>query len=91
MSAGPAARLAGATLGRVAPDLADDLRRSRVGRGSPGGLRLRRRVRDLEREVDELRQLSRRLADVLDVVEELLVPALDREDARVRAALERLG
>ena len=91
MSAGPAARLAGATLDRVAPDLADDLRRSRVGRGARGGLRLRRRVRDLEREVDELRQLSRRLADVLDVVEELLVPALDREDARVRAALERLG
>jgi hypothetical protein len=51
---------------------------------------LRHRVKALEVEVQELRQLNRRLADVVDVVSELLVPALDRDDARVAAALERL-
>jgi hypothetical protein len=51
---------------------------------------LRHRVKALEVEVQELRQLNRRLADVVDVVSELLVPALDRDDARVAAALKRL-
>jgi hypothetical protein len=51
---------------------------------------LRHRVKALEVEVQELRQLNRRLADVVDVVSELLVPALDRDDERVAAALERL-
>jgi hypothetical protein len=48
------------------------------------------RVEDLEREVQELRQLSRRLAEVLDVVTELLVPAMDRDDDLVRQTLARL-
>ncbi|MGH3510495.1 MAG: DUF6752 domain-containing protein [Nocardioidaceae bacterium] len=52
-------------------------------------LRADARLDALEREVQELRQLSRRLADVLDVVGELLVPALDRDDERIRAALAR--
>ncbi|HET8719349.1 MAG TPA: DUF6752 domain-containing protein [Nocardioidaceae bacterium] len=51
---------------------------------------LAKRVKALEQEMQEVRQLNRRLADVLDVVTELLVPAMDRDDARVRAALERL-
>jgi hypothetical protein len=55
-----------------------------AGRGVNG------RLDALEREIQELRQLSRRLADVLDVVTELLVPALDRDDERVRAALADL-
>lgn len=49
-----------------------------------------RRLRALEQEVQELRAVSRRLADVVDVVTELLVPAMDRDDERVRAALDRL-
>lgn len=51
---------------------------------------LAKRVKALEQEMQEVRQLNRRLADVLDVVTELLVPAMDRDDTRVRAALERL-
>lgn len=50
-----------------------------------------RRLSALEREVQELRQLNRRLADALDVMTELLVPAMDRDDEKVREALRRLG
>lgn len=55
-----------------------------------GGLRLDKRIATLEAEVMELRALNRRMADLVDVVTELLVPALDRDDARVMAALARL-
>lgn len=51
---------------------------------------LRRRLKALEGEVQESRQMNRRLADVVDVVTELLVPAMDRDDERVTAALARL-
>lgn len=58
---------------------------------------LRRRVQKLETEVAELmgaveenRRLNERLYDVLDVVTELLVPAMDRDDERVKAALTKL-
>ena len=45
---------------------------------------LEARVAALEAAVEENRRLNQRLADVVDVVTELLVPALDRDDARVR-------
>jgi hypothetical protein len=61
-----------------------------VGVNSEDNPELAKRVKALEQEMQEVRQLNRRLADVLDVVTELLVPAMDRDDARVRAALERL-
>jgi hypothetical protein len=48
------------------------------------------RVAALEAAVDENRRLNQRLADVVDVVTELLVPALDRDDERVRRALQDL-
>jgi hypothetical protein len=51
---------------------------------------LRPRVEALEHEVQELRRLNRRLSDALDVMTELLVPAMDRDDAKVKAALDRL-
>ena len=51
--------------------------------------RLEERVSRLEAEIQESRALNRRLADVVDLVAELLVPAMDRDDERVRAALER--
>jgi hypothetical protein len=51
--------------------------------------RLEERVAQLEDEIQESRAMNRRLADVVDVVTELLVPAMDRDDARVRAAIER--
>ena len=49
------------------------------------------RVAALEAAVEENRRLNQRLADVVDVVTELLVPALDRDDARVAAALADLN
>jgi hypothetical protein len=55
---------------------------------SPG---LAARVSALEDAVEENRRLNQRLADVVDVVTELLVPALDRDDARVAAALADLN
>jgi hypothetical protein len=48
------------------------------------------RIKNLEREVQECRKVNRRLADLVDVVAELLVPALDRDDQRVAEALARL-
>jgi ATP/maltotriose-dependent transcriptional regulator MalT len=52
---------------------------------------LESRVAALEAAVEENRRLNQRLADVVDVVTELLVPALDRDDARVAAALADLN
>ena len=48
------------------------------------------RVAALEAAVEESRQMNQRLADVVDVVTEVLVPAVDRDDERVRAALANL-
>ncbi len=55
-----------------------------------GPLSLYKRVVALEKEVQETRRLNQRLSDVLDVVTEVLVPAVDRDDARLQAALARL-
>jgi hypothetical protein len=47
-------------------------------------------VAELMTSVEENRRLNERLSDVLDVVTELLVPAVDRDDARLQAALGSL-
>lgn len=52
---------------------------------------LRRRVDELEEAMQESRRLNQRLADVVEVVTEVLVPAADRDDDRMKAALERLN
>jgi len=56
--------------------------------GSPG---LEERVRALEEAVEENRRLNQRLADVIDVVTEVLVPAADRDDERMAEALATLS
>ena len=53
--------------------------------------RLSARVAVLEDAVEENRRLNQRLADVVDVVTEVLVPAADRDDERLRHALGRLN
>jgi hypothetical protein len=53
--------------------------------------RLADRVTALEEAVDENRRLNQRLADVIDVVTEVLVPAVDRDDARLAEALANLN
>ncbi len=49
--------------------------------------RLSARVAVLEEAVEENRRLNQRLADVVDVVTEVLVPAVDRDDERLQRAL----
>lgn len=51
--------------------------------------RLEERVRDLEADVAEMRQHQLRLAELADVVAELLVPASQRDEAAVVEAVER--
>jgi NTP pyrophosphatase (non-canonical NTP hydrolase) len=52
--------------------------------------RLEAEVAELQDAVEESRRLNERLSDVLDVVTELLVPAVDRDDARLQQALDAL-
>jgi hypothetical protein len=51
---------------------------------------LQRDVAALQSAVEESRRLNERLSDVLDVVVELLVPAVDRNDERLESALKKL-
>jgi hypothetical protein len=51
--------------------------------------RLRDRVAALEREVQETRRLHQRLAELTDVVTEVLVPAADRDDDKISTILAR--
>ena len=68
------------------------LRRSSDDHENHGhGHRLAARVEALEAAVEENRRLNQRLADVIDVVTEVLVPALDRDDERVAHALANLN
>ncbi|GGD27975.1 DUF6752 domain-containing protein [Nocardioides daphniae] len=48
---------------------------------------LRARVEVLEQEVQESRQLNMRLAELLDVVTELLVPLAERDEEAARRLL----
>lgn len=50
---------------------------------------LRERVRVLEEEVQENRQLNRRIAELTDVVAELLIPLEARDRERVDEVLDR--
>lgn len=49
---------------------------------------LSKRVERLEAEVQETRRFSRRLAEIADLVEEVLVPAANRDDDRLRHLLD---
>lgn len=66
-------------------------RLGRVRRTLPGNqvAALERRVTELEAEVQESRRLNVRVAELLDIVEELLVPISLRDEEKVRAYLER--
>jgi hypothetical protein len=52
---------------------------------------LRKRVVALEQEVQENRSLSRRLAELIDVVAELLLPATYPDEQRLNETLSRLA
>jgi hypothetical protein len=49
---------------------------------------LRHRVGQLEAEVQEARALQQRVAELTDVVAEVLVPLADRDDERLKRALD---
>jgi hypothetical protein len=49
---------------------------------------LEQRVASLEGDIEELRQQNLRLAEIADVVQELLVPLASRDQDRIDAALE---
>lgn len=50
---------------------------------------LRRRMKVLEDEVQECRALSLRLAELTDIVTELLLPVAQRDEAKLEELLER--
>lgn len=50
---------------------------------------LEQRIADLEADLTELRRHNLRLAEVVDVVQELLVPAASRDEDAIRGALGR--
>ena len=52
-------------------------------------IKLAARVKELEAEVQECRQLNLRLAELTDVVQELLLPVAQRDEQRVAAVLEQ--
>jgi hypothetical protein len=58
-------------------------------RRGPGVAELRRRVAELESEMQEARRLNRRLAELTDVVQELLLPLSQRDEAKVHEVLDR--
>lgn len=58
---------------------------------SAGTTDLEQRIADLEADVAELRRHNLRLAEITDVVQELLIPLADRDEARTQAAIERFN
>ena len=64
--------------------------RQEAGR-QPGGDRPAAQGRRLLQEsIEEYRRLNERLSDVLDIVEELLVPAVDRDEEKLRELLAKI-
>jgi flagellar biosynthesis/type III secretory pathway chaperone len=63
--------------------------RFRAGVQAEGIEALRERVAELEDEVQECRQLNLRLAELTDVVQELLLPVAARDEERIGAVLEK--
>ena len=63
--------------------------RFRAGVQAEGIEALRDRVAVLEDEVQECRQLNLRLAELTDVVQELLLPVAARDEERIGAVLEK--
>ena len=50
---------------------------------------LQQRLEELEAEVQECRQLNIRLAEVTDLVEQLLLPIAARDQQQIEAAVEK--
>lgn len=70
-------------------DAARTLGRFRAGVHAEGLQALRERVTVLEQEVQECRQLNLRLAELTDIVQELLLPMARRDEERLSELLEK--
>lgn len=66
-----------------------DLRSLRPGASRAAVERLEQRVADLEADLAEVRRHNLRLAEIADVVQELLIPMASRDEAAVQEAIER--
>lgn len=60
-----------------------------VDRLQVGQAKLRARVERLESEITQERHLQRRLAELTDVVQHLVIPAAQRDDDKLRELLEQ--
>jgi flagellar biosynthesis/type III secretory pathway chaperone len=58
-------------------------------RSMTGAEDLRQRVTVLEDEVQECRQLNLRLAELTDVVQEMLLPVAERDEARIAEVMDK--
>ena len=70
-------------------EAARNVGRFRAGVRAEGIEALRERVAVLEDEVQECRQLNLRLAELTDVVQELLLPVAARDEERIGELLEK--
>ncbi len=70
---------------REAVGLKEIVKRGRARRDLP------RRVADLEADVLELRRHNLRLAEIVDVVTELVVPLSSRDQDKIEAAIEKFN
>jgi hypothetical protein len=70
-------------------EAAHNLGRFRAGVHAEGVQGLKQRVAVLEEEVQECRQLNLRLAELTDVVQELLLPVAQQDQERIAQAMER--
>ena len=61
----------------------------RPGAGRDALQRLEQRVEELEADMTQLRRHNLRLAEIADVVQELLIPMASRDDAAVQDAIAR--
>ena len=52
---------------------------------------LQQRVADLEADVAEMRRHNLRLAEIADVVQELLIPMASRDEVKIQEAIERFN
>jgi hypothetical protein len=66
-----------------------ELRSLRPGTSRAAIAALEQRVSDLEADLAEVRRHNVRLAEIADVVQELLVPMASRDEARIQEAIAR--
>ena len=83
------ARNAAAAGAGDAPQVTQQEGRPRLAKAEKEIAALKRRTAALEQELQEVRHLNKRLAEITDVVAEVLLPAEERDEQRLRDLLTR--